>query len=171
MERIKSVDKLFNVVVVLKVIHATIEIILGVTLFILTKEFISSTLLFIVAEKLAGGPSSFLAQYLTRVGLHLSFAIKLFFSIYLLGHGLVNLSLIYGISRKPFIAYPLSLLIFFGFLIYQIYSYLQSYSLWMLLITLFDSLFIILLLYEYNHHLKKYSFLGKLKIIVEANNI
>ena len=38
----------------------------------------------------------------------------------------------------------------------------------MLFIILFDLLFVGLLFYKYNTHLKEYSFLGKLKLIAEA---
>ena len=64
--------------------------------------------------------------------------------------------------------YPISLLVFMVFIIYQTYDYFIASSTWLLLFTLFDVLFIGLLFYEYHHHLKEYSFLGKLKLIAKA---
>lgn len=168
MEKIGVVHKAFKTLTILKGIHAIIEILLGITLFILSKEFIANTIIALVEGRLVGDPSSFIAQYISQFGINLSFDIKLFFAIYLVSHGIVNLSLVYGIIKKPFIAYPISLLIFIGFLIYQIYSYFISHSIWMLVITLFDILFIALLFYEYNRHLKRYSFLGEIKLVVKA---
>lgn len=168
MEKQKAVHKVFKTVTILKGIHAIIEILLGVVLLILSKEFISNVIVAFVDGRFAGDPNGFIAQYISQFGIDLSLSIKLFFAFYLIGHGIVNLSLVYGIIKKPSFAYPISLVAFTGFLIYQTYDYFESSSLWMLLIILFDILFIGLLFYEYHHHLKEYSFLGKLKLIAKA---
>jgi uncharacterized membrane protein len=167
-EKQKTVHQVFKTITILKGIHAIIEILLGITLLILSKEFISNVIIISVDGRLVGDPSGIIARYISQFGVDLSLSIKLFFSFYLIGHGIVNFSLVYGIIKKPSIAYPISLVAFIGFLIYQTYSYFISSSLWMLLIILFDILFIGLLFYEYHHHLKKYSFLGKIKLIVKA---
>ncbi len=168
MPEIKVVHKVFKTITVLKGIHAIIEILLGIALFILSKEFISSLIVVFVQGRLAGDPTSFIARHISQFGIGLSLGIKLFFSVYLVTHGLVNLSLVLGIIKKPSLAYPVSLLVFIGFLVYEIYSYFIIASIWLLVITLFDILFIGLLFYEYHHHLEKYSFLGKLKMIAKA---
>ena len=168
MKEIKVVHKLFKTITILKGIHAIIEILLGITLLILTHNFISEVIVFLVKERLVGDPDFFISQYISQFGIDFSLSIKLFFAFYLILHGIVNMSMVYGIVKRPSMAYPASLVIFIGFMIYQIYDYLATYSLWMLAIILFDILFIGLLFYEYNIHLKKYSFLGRLKLIVEA---
>ena len=164
----KTAGKFFKAIVILKGIHAIIEILLGVALFILSKDFISNAIVSFVDGRLVGDPNGFVAQYISQFGIDLSLSIKLFFSIYLLTHGLVNFSLVYAVTKKPSIAYPISLVVFIGFLIYQIYDYFVSSSLWMLLIIIVDILFIVLLFYEYNRHLKEYSFLGRLKLIIRS---
>ncbi len=168
MEEIKTAHRVFKTITILKGIHALLEILLGIFLLILTKEFISSTIVVFVEGRFAGDPSGFIAQYITQFGIDLSLGIKLFFAFYFGIHGVVNFSLVYGITKRPSFAYPISLLIFIGFLIYESYSYFIFASLWLFLITFFDILFIGLLFYEYHHHLKKYSFLGKIKLIVKA---
>jgi uncharacterized membrane protein len=168
MEKIKTVHKVFKTVTILKGIHAIIELLLGIALLILSKEFISNAIVAFVEGRLAGDPSSFIAQYISQFGIDLSLGIKLFLSLYLLTHGVVNLSLVYGIIKKPFWAYPISIVLFIGFIIYQAYSYFILPSAWLLFLTLFDILFIGLVFYEYHILLKRYSFLGKLKLIVEA---
>jgi len=168
MENQKTVHKVFKTVTILKGIHAIIELLLGITLLILSEEFISNTIVAFVEGRLAGDPSNFVAQYISQFGIDLSLGIKLFLSFYLLGHGVVNLTLVYGIIKKPFWAYPISIILFIGFIIYQAYSYFILPSAWLLFLTLFDILFIGLVFFEYSHLLKKYSFLGKLKLIAEA---
>ncbi|MEN9626485.1 MAG: hypothetical protein RL557_813 [archaeon] len=155
-------------ITLLKGIHAIIEILLGIILLILTKEFISNVIIALIEGRLAGDPNNFIAKYISQFGIDLSLSIKLFFAFYLISHGIVNLYLVYAIIKKPSFAYPISLVIFIGFLIYQTYDYFATSSLWMLVIILFDLLFIGLLFYEYNAHLKEYSFLGKLKLIAGA---
>lgn len=168
MEKLKAVDKIFKTITILKGIHAIIEILLGITLLILSKEFISNVILAFVEGKFVGDPSSFIANYISQFGIDLSLGIKLFLSFYLLIHGVINLSLVYGIIKKPFWAYPISIVLFIGFIIYQAYSYFILPSAWLLFLTLFDILFIGLVFYEYHHLLKEYSFLGKLKLIAIA---
>lgn len=168
MTKHQVVHKIFKTITILKGIHAIIEILLAILLLILSKEFISNVIVAFVEGRLAGEPTGFLAQYLTHIGLSLTLSIKLFFAIYLGIHGIVNLSLVYGIIKRPSIAYPVSLIIFIGFVIYQAYSYFILSSIWLLVLTLFDIFFILLLFYEYSKHLKTHSFLGKIKLIVVA---
>ena len=168
MAEIKTVHKVFKTLTILKGVHAIIEILLGIILLILTKEFIANVIVAFVEGRLAGDPSGFIARYITQFGISFSLGVKLFIALYLISHGIVNLSLVYGIIKKPSIAYPISLLVFIGFIVYQTYSCFVLYSLWLLFIILFDILFLVLLFYEYHHHLKKYSFLGKLRLIVTA---
>jgi uncharacterized membrane protein len=164
----EAVHSVFKTITILKGIHAVIEILLGVILLILSKEMISNIIIYFVAGRLAGDPSGFVARHVTQFGIDMYFGMKLFFAVYLGSHGIVNLSLVYGIIKKPFIAYPISIVVFIGFLIYQAYSYFTITSVWLLVITLFDAVFIVLLFYEYNNHLKNHSFLGKLKLIAKA---
>ncbi|HLC53399.1 MAG TPA: DUF2127 domain-containing protein [Candidatus Nanoarchaeia archaeon] len=168
MDKVKAVHKIFKTVTILKGIHAIIEILLGITLLILTHNFISEVIVVLVRERLVGDPDFFISQYISQFGIDFSLSIKLFFASYLIIHGIVNLSMVYGIIKKPSVAYPISLVIFIGFLIYQLYDYFVTHSLWMLGIIIFDIIFIMLLFYEYNAHLKIYSFLGRLKFIVRT---
>jgi len=168
MKKQKTVHKVFKTITILKGIHAIIEILLGITLLILSKEFISNIIVAFIEGRFVGDPSSFIAQYISEFGISLSLGIKLFLSLYLLSHGVINLSLVYGIIKKPFWAYPISIILFIGFIIYQAYSYFILPSAWLLFLTLFDIFFIGLVFYEYHLLLKRYSFLGKLKLIVKA---
>lgn len=164
----KIIHKVFKTITILKGLQAIITILLGIALLMLSKEFVSNIIIFLVKIGLAGNPDNFIAQNLLQFGINLTLEIKLYFSIYFMIHGAVGLSLVWGIIKKPSITYPVSLLIFIGFVIYQIYSYFIAPSMWLLLLTLFDVLFIGLLFYEYNNHLKDHSFLGKLKLIARA---
>ncbi|PIN93228.1 hypothetical protein COU54_03830 [Candidatus Pacearchaeota archaeon CG10_big_fil_rev_8_21_14_0_10_31_24] len=168
MEKPKIVHNFFKIVVTLKFIHAIIELLLGTALLLLTHKFISEIIVILVKERFVGDPDFFISQYISQFGIDFSLSIKLFFAVYLIIHGLVNISMVYGVIKKPSLAYPISLIVFIGFLIYQIYDYIFTGSLWMLGIIIFDILFIILLFYEYGVHLKTHSFLGKLKLIARA---
>ena len=164
MEKRKTVHTVFKTITILKGIHAIIEILLGITLLILSKDFISNVIIALVEGRLAGDPSGFIAKYISQFGIDLSLGIKLFFSLYFGIHGIVNLSLVYSIIKKPTIAYPVSLVVFIGFLIYETYSYFISSSIWLLSLALFDFFFIALLFHEYRHHLQKYSLLGIIRL-------
>ena len=164
-----AVDKVFKLTIILKGIHAFIEIFLGITLLVLTKEAISNGIAAFVEGRLAGDPSGFIAQHILQFGIDFSVGIKLFLAFYLCSHGIVNISMVYGIIKRPSYAYPISIVLFIGFMFYEANSYLLTSSLWLLMLTLFDILFLSLLFYEYDSHLKRYSFLGKLRLIVKAD--
>lgn len=168
MKEENAIDKVFKTITLLKGIHAIIEIISGILLFMISKEFIAWTIVKFVDGGIVAGADNFIIQYITQFGLDLTLATKFFFGVYLLSHGIVNLSLVYGIIKKPFWAYPISILFFIGFIIYQTYSYFILPSGWLLFLTIFDIFFIGLVFYEYNRLLKTHSFLGKIKLIVTA---
>lgn len=168
MKKERTVHKVFKIITILKGIHAILVILTGIILLIISKELISNIIIFLVKTGFVGDPSSSIAQYISQFGINFSSNIKLFISLYLIGHGVVGLSLVYGIIKKPSLAYPISLVIFIGFIIYQIYDYFILPTMLLLLFTLFDILFVGLLFYEYNHLLKEYTFLGKLKLIAKA---
>ena len=153
----KTVHKIFKTITILKGIYGLFEILFGFMFLILSEEFISLSIASIIQWKFLGNTDSPIIHYISQFGVEYSLSIKLFLSLYFISHGIINLTLAYGILKKPHIAYPLSLVVLIGFLIYQVYSYFVSYSYWMLLFIIFEVIFIGLLIYEYNLRIKRLS--------------
>ena len=153
----KQIHQIFEISVILKGLHAIIEIIGGVFAFFVTKAFIISTVLMYTQEELTEDPKDFIAHYFITQANNLSLSTKYFVALYLLSHGVIKLLLVVGLLRKKLWAYPTSIVVFSLFILYQIYKFYYSHSIGLVLLTLLDVFIIILTVHEYrymkSHHI------------------
>lgn len=148
---------IFEISLLLKGVNSIFEIIGGVFALFVTKSYIVSTVLFLTQEELSQDPNNALAHYFITLSNNFSVNTQHFVAFYLLSHGIVKLFLVTELLRKKLWAYPLSIFVFSLFIIYQIYKYFYSPSVWLLLLTLFDVLIIWLTSHEYRKIKKHYS--------------
>ncbi len=151
----KEIHLAFEISIILKGINSVFEIIGGVLALLVTKSFIVSTILSLTNEELSQDPNDAIAHYLINLSNNFSVTTQHFVAIYLLSHGIIKLFLVIGLLKKKLWAYPLAVVVFSLFIIYQIYKYIYSPSVWLLILTLFDGLIIWLTLHEY-HKIKKH---------------
>ncbi len=74
-----------------------------------------------------------------------------FLALYLLGHGVVKLWLIVGLLRERLWYYPVALVVFALFIVYQLYRFSFTHSVWLLLISVVDVVVIGLTWHEYRY--------------------
>ena len=74
-----------------------------------------------------------------------------FTTVYLLSHGVIKLWLIIGLLRAKLSYYPVAIGVFGLFIIYQLYRFSATHSLWLLLITAVDVVVIGLTWHEYQY--------------------
>ena len=98
---------------------------------------------------------------------HISSDTRIFGSIYLIGHGLIKFWLVTGLLYGKRWAYPSTIGFLCLFIAYQLYQVSYHYSLAVVLLTLFDSIFVFSIWYEYQH-LKHQN---NLKTNYQANDI
>ena len=72
-------------------------------------------------------------------------------AIYLFGHGVIKLWIIIGLLRKKLWYYPVAMIVFGLFIVYQLYRYTFTHSFLLLLITALDFIVIGLTWHEYRH--------------------
>jgi uncharacterized membrane protein len=77
------------------------------------------------------------------------FLISSFAGVYLLVHGLIKLVTLALLWKKLYWAYPLSVLVFSGFIGYQLADFSKTGHVGMILVSLFDVFMIVLTLLEY----------------------
>lgn len=145
----KNIYSIFEISVVLKGVYAVFEIISGVMVFVITKDFIISSVLYLTQGELLEDSKDFLANYFVTLSNNISINAKYFFASYLLIHGIIKLFLIIGLLKKKFWAYPASIAVFSLFIFYQIYRYFYTFSIGLLLITILDLIIIFLTIHEY----------------------
>ncbi len=94
------------------------------------------------------------ANFFVQNAQNLSTHTKTFVAIYLLFHGLLNLGIVLTLWHNKLWSYPVGLGISSFFMTYQIYRLFLEFSLWLLLLTLFDLAVMWLIYHEYRLRLK-----------------
>ena len=142
-------DFSFDLGLLLKSIFAIGEVIGGVSLFFLTPNLLNGIIFWMTQDELQEDPHDFIAQFLVNFGHHFSLSIQHSLAIYLLLHGLIKLVVLFLLWRKIIWSYPLSILIFSGFIIYQISDFFLTHSVFMIVVSLIDLVMIYLTFLEY----------------------
>ena len=74
---------------------------------------------------------------------------KTFASVYLITHGLSKVVLVIALWLNKLWAYPLTMVVFAIFCVYQMHRYTRTHSIWLVLLTIFDLFLIYLTWREY----------------------
>lgn len=148
----KELHSLFEIGVVLKGINAALELVFGVLLMVVDVSGIVQAL---INNALIEDPDSFLAVHLRSYADHLTPGAEFYSGIYLLSHGLIKIFLVWGLLRGKLWSYPASLAVLFLFVLYQTFSFARTYSIVMLLLTVFDLILMILIYHEYRRKTEK----------------
>lgn len=145
----KDIFYLFESGVILKGIHAIIEIILGFLVLFISQNFIIQTAIKITNEELSEDSKDFIANYLVHASQNFSISSKHFIAFYLLSHGIIKGILVFNLLKKKLWAYPTSIFIFSLFMVYQIIRYTYTHSIWLIVFSIFDLVVIWLIWHEY----------------------
>lgn len=149
----------FTISLFIKGVYAALEIAAGILLMITSQATILSFVTLITQGELndtANHTGDTIARHLLRAASEVSISGQHFIAAYLLSHGVIKLFLVAGLLQKKQWAYPLSLAVFAAFIIYQLYRFSFTGSLWLLFLTAFDVLIIILITIEYRNTKKRH---------------
>lgn len=145
----KEFINLFKISIFLKGINAVAELLGGLTVFFVSKAFLVTFILNLFQNELSDDPRDFMALFIVNSAASLSVSSQYFFGIYLILHGLVKIFLIINLFGKKLWAYPATIIVFSIFIIYQIYEFYLTHSIWIIGFTLFDILIVLLAGHEY----------------------
>lgn len=148
-EKESAIRKVFRITIIFKWISAILQIIGGISLLLLSRNIIARIIVLLTQEELTEDSKDYIATHILQFGTNLSLSIKLIIAIYLLSHGIIKLYLLYGLWKDKIKVYPLSAVVFSLFLAYQLYRYQFSHSIWLLILSLIDIIYICLILHEY----------------------
>lgn len=152
-EKEKYIHKIFVWSVLLKALDGVLETIAGVIL--LFPGTLTNIIQFIVQNELFEDPHDFIFSHLHTAVVGLTGASELFIALYLLSHGLIKVVLVAGLLRDKAWAYPSAIIVFTLFIVYQLYHYLFTHSVFLLVLTILDLAIIWLTWHEYRYF-KKY---------------
>jgi uncharacterized membrane protein len=144
-EKPSLLDRTFEISVALKGIDGGLEILGGILLLLMSPATIEH-LFNSLANSWLVGSHQLIQHYIQELN---DFVVggTLFASIYLLAHGLVKVVLVVAVLKKQLWAYPVMIFFLVAFILYQAYLIALSFSIALLLLTLFD-LFVVWLTWE-----------------------
>lgn len=144
-----TLHEAFEIGIILKGIHALLEIIGGIGAFFVKPTLLVSYVLAFTQDELSEDPKDILSNYLIHASHNLSISSSHFVALYLFSHGVIKLTLVIGLLKKKAWAYPASIIVFLLFIIYQLYRYTVTHSIWLIVFTVFDVIVIGLTLHEW----------------------
>lgn len=148
----KFIHRLFVWGVLLKAVDALLELIGGVAL--LWSGALAGIAASLIGNELIENPNDFLALHLQNSLPSLLAHSGWFASLYLISHGVIKLGLAIGLLRDKPWAYPTAIVAFALFIVYQLYRYMFTHSVFLLLLTVLDLAVIWLTWHEYRYFLK-----------------
>lgn len=143
----KNIHRLFIVSLFLKGLNALLEI-LGGILFLFTGS-LTTILSLLIKGELIEDPTDFVANQIQHYIPYLSVHTQLFGAFYLLSHGIIKIFLVINLLRGKLWAYPATITVLILFIVYQVYRLSYSFSGFLVVLTIFDVLIIILTWHEY----------------------
>lgn len=116
-------ELLFRVGVFLKGLDGAAEIAGGIALWAVSPGSIAQVVGMLTQDEIAEDPHDFVANHLRYAASRFSVGSEHFMAIYLLGHGVVKIFVVVALLRNRLWAYPIALIVFGGFVVYQIYRF------------------------------------------------
>ena len=150
----KQIHLIFQVSLFLKGAFAIFEIAGGILAYVVPQQFVLNVVAVLTQGELAEDPRDVVANYLLHTAQNVSLSTRHFAAAYLLSHGAVKLWLILGLLREKLWYYPTAMVIFGLFIVYQLYRFSFTHSVFLLLITVLD-LVVIALTWHENMYLRR----------------
>jgi uncharacterized membrane protein len=147
----KTTHVLFQLSLLCKAVFAAAEILAGIGAYFVTQQLVFRLVDRLARVDLFRHPHDLIANYLYASAQHFSLNTRNFTAAYLLSHGVVKLWLIVGLLREKHWYFPVAIAVFGLFIVYQLYRFSLSHSLWLVLITLVDVVVIALTWQEYRY--------------------
>jgi uncharacterized membrane protein len=145
----KIIHALFLVSLIIKAINGLLEFCGGAILFFIKPSQIKIFVTSFFGRELSEDPRDLIANYLTNAANHLSVSFQLFAAYYLLIHGGVKILLIIGLFKRKIWVYPIALIFFTAFVVYQLYRYSYEPAAWLIYLSILDIIVIGLTWWEY----------------------
>ncbi len=136
--REKNIHRLFEISIILKGLNALLELITAVVTLALNPAAVSNFLLTLAKRESGTASHDFLASLLVYAAATISQASQRFAGIYLAAHGVINLGIVVGLLAGALWTYPTALAAIAGFIAYQLYRYVHTGSITLILLTIFD---------------------------------
>jgi uncharacterized membrane protein len=133
-----------------KGVDGVLELIGGLLLAFLPPVAINRAVLFFVEGELKEDPADFVSNLLLHTARN-AIEVKVPASVFLIVHGFVKLLLVAALATNRLWSYPVAILVFAGFTMYQLYQLAQQRSFFLEIATLMDVVVILFVIVEYSY--------------------
>jgi uncharacterized membrane protein len=151
----------FQAGITLKGIDGVLEVIGGILIWFVTPTSLNRIAQILFQHELSRDPQDFIVGHLLNASQNLTSGNRLFAALFLLSHGLTKIVLVIALWRNRLWAYPLMILVFGGFSVYQVYRFSYTHSFWLALLTVFDVVIVCLTWREYREQKSMQASAGK----------
>jgi uncharacterized membrane protein len=145
----RRIHQIFEISVLLKGAHATVEAVGGLALALTNNRWIRGLVTQVTQSELMEDKRDFVANHLVTWAQGFSIETQHFYAWYLLSHGVVKLALVLGLLMRKLWAYPTAMIVLGFFIVYQLYRYTETHGFGLLLLTALDALVVGLTWHEY----------------------
>ena len=132
-----------------KAIDALFEMFGGIIFWFTSNVTLNRLVILLTQHELTEDPQDKVALFLRQSVSQFTSNARLFGGIYLIIHGFVKFWLVTNLLRRKLWAYPTTIVFLCLFILYQLYRFSYSYSIGLLALTFFDSIFTLLIWREY----------------------
>lgn len=150
------IHKAFKATIFTKAVYSILEITGSIILYFISANTLSKWISYIFSHEISQEPTDFIASHLIFSTQNISTNAKLFASIYLLIHGIVNLVIFISLWKNKYSAYPIITLILSILAAFQVYKLLNHFSYFLFFLTIIDVIIIFLIRFEYKNQKNKY---------------
>ena len=147
----KTIRKLFDISVILKGLHAILELIGGVIILFVSRSFVVGLAATLTSDELSEDPHNFLSNYLIHTASQFSLSFQHMAALYLISHGVVVGFLVAGLLARKLWSYPITVAALCIFVIYQSYQFILGHSWWVFGVTILDIVVMLLTWHEYRY--------------------
>jgi uncharacterized membrane protein len=144
-----SLDRLFEIGIILKGVDGVAELVGGLLLLFVTPADIHHLAAVLTQGELSEDPNDVVARYLLHTANGLTGNAVIFGAVYLLVHGAVKVVLVVALLLNKLWAYPSMIIILLIFIGYQLYRIALDPSAGLIALTVFDALIVVLTWREY----------------------
>jgi uncharacterized membrane protein len=130
--------KAFEIAILIKGIDGLVETVGGLLLLFIPLRSLNNLVAFLIEKELASDPADWIVHILDNASAAVSTNTKRFASAYLISHGLVKLLLVFALWREKRWAFPVALVFMALFVLYQLYRYTHTHSVWLLVFASID---------------------------------
>ncbi|MBU6323073.1 MAG: DUF2127 domain-containing protein [Patescibacteria group bacterium] len=145
----------FLISLFIKAVDSSLEFIGGLLLLFVNTQAILATIISLTDSELNEDPHDIIAGTIHAAAQSVSVSGADFAAVYLISHGIIKLALIAGVLSGHRLAYPAFIGVMSLLVVYQMYRYSLGHSPWLLVISFFDVIVILLAFHEYRYRFAK----------------